>query len=78
MHPTNLHVNKQLYPNDTVQSRLPNPDWLDAWLSQQIHFDKIWEQRVVKMILHNLSQLFGKTFSTALELNAYRKSLAPV
>jgi hypothetical protein len=75
MHPTNLHVNKQLYPNDTVQSRLPDPDWLDAWLSRQIHFDKIWEQRVVKMILHNLSQLFGKTFSTALELNAYRKSL---
>ena len=78
MHPTNLHVNKELYPNDTVQSRLPNPDWLDAWLSQQIHFDKIWEQRVVKMILHNLSQLFGKTLTTALELNAYRKSLAAV
>jgi len=75
MHPTNLHVNKALYPNDTVQSRLPDPDWLDAWLSQQIHFDKIWEQRVVKMILHNLSQLFGKTLTTALELNAYRKSL---
>jgi hypothetical protein len=75
MHPTNLHVNKELYPNDTVQSRLPDPDWLDAWLSRQIHFDKIWEQRVVKMILHNLSQLFGKTLTTALELNAYRKSL---
>jgi hypothetical protein len=76
MHPTNLHVNKALYPNDTVQSRLPDPDWLDVWLSRQIHFDKIWEQRVVKMILHNLSQLFGKTLTTALELNAYRKSLA--
>ena len=76
MHPTNLHVNKDLYPNDTVQSRLPDPDWLDVWLSRQIHFDKLWEQRVVKMILHNLSQLFGKTLTTALELNAYRKSLA--
>lgn len=75
MHPTNLHVNKALYPLDTVQSRLPDPDWLDVWLSRQIHFDKIWEQRVVKMILHNLSQLFGKTLTTALELNAYRKSL---
>src|SRR5579862_2932341 len=25
MHPTNLHVNKLLFPNDTVQSRLPDP-----------------------------------------------------
>lgn len=75
LHPTNLHVNKALYPNDTVQSRLPDPDCLDAWLSRQIHFDKVWEQRVVEMILHNLSQLFGKTLSTASELNAYRKSL---
>lgn len=76
LHPTNLHVNKALFPNDTVQSRLPDPNWLEEWLTQQIHFDKVWEKRVIKMILHNLSQLFGKTFTTALELNAYRKSLA--
>ena len=76
LHPTNLHVNKALFPNDTVQSRLPDPGWLEEWLTKQIHFDKVWEKRVIKMILHNLSQLFGKTFTTALELNAYRKSLA--
>ena len=25
LHPTNLHVNKSLFPDDTVQSRLPDP-----------------------------------------------------
>ena len=29
LHPTNLHVNKSLFPNDTVQSRLPEPAWLE-------------------------------------------------
>jgi hypothetical protein len=78
VHPTNLHVNKTLYPNDTVQSRLPDPACLDAWLNQQIKFDKTWEQRVSTMILHNLSQLFGRPLTTASELHAYRKSLAKV
>ena len=38
MHPTNLHVNKALFPNDTVQSRLPEPGWLEHWLDTQIRF----------------------------------------
>lgn len=75
VHPTNLHVNKALYPNDTVQSRLPDPSCLDAWLGQQIQFDKVWEQRVCDMILLNLSRLFGKTLTTASELHTYRRSL---
>ncbi len=75
VHPTNLHVNKALYPNDTVQSRLPDPSCLDAWLGQQIQFDKVWEQRVCDMILLNLSRLFGTTLTTAAELRAYRRSL---
>ena len=76
VHPTNLHVNKALYPNDTVQSRLPDPGCLDAWLGQQIQFDKVWEQRVCDMILLNLSRLFGRTLTTAAQLHAYRRSLA--
>ena len=36
LHPTNLHVNKALFPHDTVQSRLPDPDWLEHWLDSQI------------------------------------------
>jgi hypothetical protein len=76
LHPTNLHVNKALYPNDTVQSRLPDPLWLERWLDQQIQFDEKWERRVVAMILRNLSSLFGQTFESAQQLNHFRKSLA--
>jgi hypothetical protein len=75
MHPTNLHVNKALFPNDTVQSRMPDPDWLEHWLDQQIKFDAAWETRVVERILHNLSLLLERSFSTVQELNKYRKEL---
>jgi hypothetical protein len=78
LHPTNLHVNKGLYPNDTVQSRLPDPAWLERWLDNQIQFDEKWEKRVVAMILRNLSSLFGQTFESAQQLNRFRKSLAAV
>ena len=76
MHPTNLHVNKSLFPKDTVQSRVPDPQWLEHWLDQQIKFDASWEGRVVERILHNLSLLFNRSFSTVQELNKYRKELA--
>jgi len=75
LHPTNLHVNKALFPNDTVQSRLPDPDWLDHWLDQQIRFDKDCEARVVGGILRNLSSLFEQTFETVQDLNRFRKSI---
>ena len=77
LHPTNLHVARAHFPNDTVQSRLPDPAWLERWLDGQIRFDRDWEKRVIAMILHNLSSLFGQTFASAQELNRYRKSLAP-
>ena len=73
LHPTNLHVNRALFPNDTVQSRLPDPAWLEAWLDKQICFDDVWEKKVVDRILHNLSLLFEKTFTTVQDLNRYRK-----
>jgi hypothetical protein len=76
LHPTNLHVNKALYPRDTVQSRLPDPDWLDRWLTEQIDFDKDWEARVIGGILRNLSSLFGESFKSVSQLNRFRKSLA--
>jgi hypothetical protein len=77
LHPTNLHVNKSMYPQDTVQSRLPDPSWLERWLDEQIRFDAKWEQRVIGMILKNLSSLFGETFDSVQQLNRFRKSLAP-
>jgi hypothetical protein len=73
LHPTNLHVNRALFPNDTVQSRLPDPAWLEAWLDKQICFDGDWEKKVVDRILHNLSLLFERTFTTVQDLNRYRK-----
>ena len=75
LHPTNLHVNKQLFPNDTVQSRLPDPEWLARWLDTQIQFDKVWESRVINGILKQLSALFDRTFETSTDLNRFRKEL---
>ncbi len=78
LHPTNLHVNEALYPNDTVQSRLPEPGWLEKWLDEQIQFDTGWEKKVAERILHNLSLLFEQPFTTVQELNRFRKSFASV
>jgi hypothetical protein len=76
LHPTNLHVNQSLFPRDTVQSRLPDPGWLEHWLDEQIRFDKEWETKVVERILHNLSLLFERTFTSVQDLNRYRKEIA--
>ena len=75
LHPTNLHVNKSLFPNDTVQSRLPEPGWLEKWLDEQINFDKGWEKKVADRILHNLSLLFDESFNNVKELNLFRKKI---
>jgi len=75
LHPTNLHVNREMFPNDTVQARLPDPEWLEHWLDSQIQFGKEWETKVVTMILKNLSLLFGRTIDTIQELNRYRREI---
>lgn len=75
LHPTNLHVNESLFPRDTIQSRLPDPGWLERWLDQQIRFDKEWESKVVDRILHNLSLLFERSFASVQDLNRYRKEV---
>jgi hypothetical protein len=76
MHPTNLHVNKALYPQDTVQSRLPDPEWLQHWLDVQIGFDAQWEKKVMDMILLNLSRLFDRPIRTLQELSRFRREMA--
>ncbi|MBE2243700.1 MAG: ferritin-like domain-containing protein, partial [Burkholderiaceae bacterium] len=75
LHPTNLHVNQSLYPRDTVQSRLPDPQWLEQWLDHQIRFDGVWEGKVVERILHNLSLLMERSFASVQDLNRYRKDV---
>jgi hypothetical protein len=75
LHPTNLHVNRALFPRDTVQSRLPEPGWLERWLDQQIRFDSQWEGKVAERILHNLSLLMDRSFASVQDLNRYRREL---
>ena len=75
LHPTNLHVNKEMFPDDTVQSKLPEPGWLERWLDQQIVFDKAWEVKVSTRILHNMSLLMDVSFKTVQDLKRYRKEL---
>lgn len=75
LHPTNLHVNQALFPNDTVQSRLPDPAWLEHWLDEQIRFDESWEIKVVNTVLTKLSNLFGRNFASSKDLNRYRKEV---
>lgn len=75
MHPTNLHVNKDMFPNDTVQSMLPDPSWLDKWLNFQIGFKKDDEKMVIRTIFKNLSNLFNVDISSVSALNDFRKML---
>jgi hypothetical protein len=75
LHPTNLHVNREMFPDDTVQSKLPEPGWLEHWLDTQIQFNGEWENKVASRILHNLAVLFNKPFETVQDLNRFRKSL---
>jgi hypothetical protein len=75
MHPTNLHVNKSLFPNDTVQSRLPDAKWLEHWLDTQIQFDKVCENKVVGSILAKLGTLYNRTLESAADLKTFRKEL---
>ncbi len=76
LHPTNLHVNRAMFPNDTVQSRLPDPAWLERWLDAQIKFDEAWEKKVVDRILHNMGLLLEHTFTSVQDLNRDRKEIA--
>ena len=76
LHPTNLHVSAKLYPLDTIQSRLPDPAWLETWLDKQIQFDATWEGKVAERILHNLGSLMDCKFTTVQDLNRFRKEMA--
>lgn len=75
MHPTNLHVNKSLYPNDTVNGRLPDPTWLSIWLDAEIVFDQVWENRVEQGILGNLSALLSTPLANIKDLRTFRDTL---
>jgi hypothetical protein len=73
MHPTNIHVNKSMFPNDTVQSKLPDPDWMEKWLDEQINFDIVWQNKVSQAILRKLSGLLEVPLETVKDLSIYRR-----
>ena len=75
LHPTNLHVNKAMFPNDTVQSKLPDAQWLEHWLDVQIRFDKVCESKVVQAIFAKLGTLYGRVIADAADLKRLRKEL---
>ncbi len=75
LHPTNLHVAQGHFPRDTIQSRVPDPQWLAHWLDHQIQFDEAWEGKVIDRILHNLGLLMERSFASVQELNRYRKEI---
>jgi hypothetical protein len=75
LHPTNLHVNKGMFPNDTVQSKLPDVTWLENWLDHQIKFDKVCENKVVSSILAKLGTLYDRTLESATDLKNFRREL---
>ena len=75
LHPTNLHVNKKLFPHDTVQSRLPEPGWVERWLNNQIDFNLDWQKRVIQRILASLSGLLHAKLESVRDLQIYRKTL---
>ncbi len=76
MHPTNLHVNKEMFPNDTIQSRLPDTQWLEHWLDEQIRFDKVWENRVISTIFTQVGKLFDRTIDSVSDLSKARKEFS--
>lgn len=75
LHPTTVHVSKAHYPNDTVQSRLPDPQWYERFLNEMVRFDDDGELRVRTATLKKLSALFGESVNSVRELSAYRKKL---
>jgi len=58
-----------------VQSRLPDPEWLERWLDTQIRFDADCEQRVVRRILASLSSLLDEPLETVRDLGRYRRAV---
>ena len=75
LHPTNLHVNKDMYPHDTVQSKLPDVGWLEHWLDTQIKFDRVCENKVVQSIFAKLGTLYDRAIADVTDLKRFRKEL---
>jgi len=75
LHPTNMHVNKSMFPHDTVNGKLPDPLWLESWLDHEIKFDKAWEEKVTRGVLSSMASLLCISCDSTHALRQYRKAL---
>jgi hypothetical protein len=77
MHPTTLAVSTTVHADlRTVQSRMPEPAWLEHWLNNQICFDATYENKVATNILNKLSTLMNQSFATVKDLSRFRKEMS--
>ena len=76
LHPTTIAVSKSEPTLNTVQSRMPEPEWLEHWLNNQIRFDATYENKVATNILNKLSTLMDHSFATVKDLSKFRKEMA--
>ncbi|MBJ7264221.1 MAG: acyl-ACP desaturase [Burkholderiaceae bacterium] len=77
LHPTTIPVSTTVEPDlRTVQSRMPEPEWLEHWLNNQIRFDATYENKVATNILNKLSTLMNQSFETVKDLSRFRKEMS--
>jgi len=75
LHPTTIDAAKE-GDKKSVQSRMPEPEWLEHWLNHQINFDVTFENKVASNILNRLSTLMNQSFETVKDLSRFRKEMA--
>ena len=77
LHPTTIPVSTTVQEDlRTVQSRMPEPEWLEHWLNNQIRFDATYENKVATNILNKLSTLMNQSFETVKDLSRFRKEMS--
>lgn len=75
LHPTTIDAAKEGELR-SVQSRMPEPEWLEHWLNHQINFDVTYENKVANNILNRLSTLMNQSFETVKDLSRFRKEMS--
>ena len=77
LHPTNLHVNSTMFPMTRCKAACRIRNGSSAGSMNRSISTPIGNSAVSRMILKNLSSLFGQPFETVQQLNRFRKGLVP-
>ena len=75
LHPTNLHVNTSAVPARHDPEPPARPRLARGLARQPDPVRRVWENKVVERILHNLGLLLERSFASVQELNRYRKEV---